>query len=416
MRVLLSDGTGLTARQSATLLSRAGHQVEVLSPDPLCLCRFTRHVRRVHRVPAYGADPLGWLDAALEIAGQRHADVLFPTQEQVAVMSSAAGRLSGAGLRTAVPGFTALAAVQDKLSARATLTRLGLPQPPSVVITSAAELASAGPLPLFVKTPVGTASAGVCRVTTAGQLRRLGDRYQNDGVFEAGGVLAQQPVSGPLAMVQSVFARGELIAFHGAERTREGAAGSASHKLGIDLPAVREHIRVLGAALGWHGALSADVILSADGPQFIDINPRLVEPVNAYLSGVDLVGAMLDISRGISPEPQPAGRPGVQTHQLLLAVLGAAQHGGRRRDVAGQLWAALSGRHAYRASAEELTPLHHDPLAGLPVVIAATATLIRPGTWHRFTSGSVEAYALTPAAWDQITRQAGAPESVGGRR
>ena len=416
MRVLLSDGTGLTARQSATLLSQAGHQVEALSPDPLCLCRFTRHVQRVHRVPAYGADPLGWLHAALAIARQRDADVLFPTQEQVAVMSCAAARLAEAGLRTAVPGFTALAAVQDKLSATATLTRLGLPQPPSAVVTSSTELVSAGPLPLFIKTPVGTASAGVCRVATAGQLRRLADRYERDGVFDARGVLAQQPVTGPLAMVQSVFAHGELVAFHGAERTREGAAGSASHKLGIDLPAVREHIRVLGAALGWHGALSADVILSADGPQYIDINPRLVEPVNAYLSGVDLVGALLDIARGASPEPQPAGRPGVQTHQLLLAVLGAAQHGGRRRDVARQLWAALSGRDEYRASAEELTPLQHDPLAGLPVVVAAMATLIRPAAWHHFTSGSVEAYALTPAAWDQITRQAGTTESVGGWR
>jgi hypothetical protein len=416
MRVLLSDGTGLTARQSATLLSQAGHHVEALSPDPLCLCRFTGHVQRVHRVPAYGADPLGWLDAALAIAGERDADVLFPTQEQVAVMSCEAGRLAGAGLRTAVPGFTALAAVQDKLSATATLSRLGLPQPPSAVITSAAELASAGPLPLFIKTPVGTASAGVCRVTTAGQLRRLAGQYEKDGVFDAGGVLAQQPVAGPLAMVQSVFAQGELIAFHGAERTREGAAGSASHKLGIDLPAVREHVRVLGAALRWHGALSADVILSADGPQFIDINPRLVEPVNAYLSGVDLVATMLDIACGVSPAPRPAGRPGVQTHQLLLAVLGAAQHGGRRRDVARQLLGALSGREDYRASAEELTPLNHDPLAGLPVLIAATAALIRPGTWHYFTSGSVEAYALTPSAWDQITRRADAPESVGGRR
>jgi uncharacterized protein YbjT (DUF2867 family) len=81
MRILLSDGTGLTARQSATLLSRAGHQVEALSPDPLCLCRFTRRVRRVHHVPAYGSDPFGWLDAALAVAAHRRIDVLFPTQE-----------------------------------------------------------------------------------------------------------------------------------------------------------------------------------------------------------------------------------------------------------------------------------------------------------------------------------------------
>ena len=45
MRILLSDGAGLTARQCATLLSDAGHEVEALSAEPLCLCRFTRHVR-----------------------------------------------------------------------------------------------------------------------------------------------------------------------------------------------------------------------------------------------------------------------------------------------------------------------------------------------------------------------------------
>jgi hypothetical protein len=407
MRVLLSDGTGLTARQSATLLSQAGHRVEALSPEPLCLCRITRHVRRVHRVPAYGADPLGWLDAAIAIAGHQHADVLFPTQEQVAVMSLAAERLRSAGLLSAVPDFAALAAVQDKVTAFATLTRLGLPQPSATVAASREELGCAGPLPMFVKTPIGTASAGVCQVTTTGQLRRLADQYHKQGVFAHGGVLVQQPVAGPLAMVQSVFARGELIAFHASERIREGAGGGASHKRGIELPAIREHIGILGGTLRWHGALSADVILGPDGPQFIDINPRLVEPVNAYRSGVDLVSALLDTARNGTAEPQPAGMPGVQTHQLLLAVLGAAQHDGRRLEIARELWAALSRQDGYHASREELTPLHRDPLTAVPVAIAALATLIRPATWRHFTSGSVSAYALTDAAWHRITQQAG---------
>src|ERR1700733_1338322 len=328
MRVLLSDGTGLTARQSATLLSRAGHQVEALSPDPVSRCHSPRPVRRVHRVPAYGADPLRWLDAALAVAEHRHAQVLFPTQEQVAVMSLARQRLRDAGVLTAVPDFPALAAVQDKVTAFATLTRLGLPQPPATVAASRAELGSAGPLPVFVKTPIGTASAGVCQGTTTGQLRRLADQYEKDDIFRRCGVLVQQAVTGPLAMVQSVFARGELIAFHAAERTGEGASGGASHKRGIDLPAVAQPISVLGGTLGWHGALSADVILSPDGPQFIDINPRLVEPVNAYRSRVDLVSALLDIARSGTAEPQATAQPGVQTHQLLLAVLGAAQHDG----------------------------------------------------------------------------------------
>ena len=59
MLILLSDGAGLTARQCATVLSRAGHRVEALCAEGLCLCRMTRHVRRVHLVPGIGADPFG---------------------------------------------------------------------------------------------------------------------------------------------------------------------------------------------------------------------------------------------------------------------------------------------------------------------------------------------------------------------
>jgi len=49
VRVLLSDGSGLTAGQTAAQLADAGHTVGVLSPDPVCLARFTRRVRHVWR-------------------------------------------------------------------------------------------------------------------------------------------------------------------------------------------------------------------------------------------------------------------------------------------------------------------------------------------------------------------------------
>ena len=58
------------------MLARDGHEVHVASPDPVCLCRFTRHVRRVHRVPAYGDDPIGWLEAALAIYSSERSQML----------------------------------------------------------------------------------------------------------------------------------------------------------------------------------------------------------------------------------------------------------------------------------------------------------------------------------------------------
>ena len=261
--------------------------------------------------------------------------------------------------------------------------------------------------------PIGTASAGVRRAGSPDELRQIAADYERLGAFGPEGVLVQQPVTGPLAMVQAVFARGELVAFHACQRVREGAAGGSSHKLGLDLPEAREHMAGLGAALGWHGALSADVIIGPDGPRFIDINPRLVEPVNALASGVDLAGALVEVARsGSSRVPQPAAAPGARTHQLLLAVLGAAHQGGRR-DVARELVQAVLHRGEYRGSREELTPGRGDPLAPLPVMAIALATLIRPDAWRHFVGGSAGAYSLTPAAWRQIRQAAdGGPGAV----
>jgi biotin carboxylase len=437
MLILLSDGAGLTSRQVATVLARAGHRVEELSPRGLRLGRMTRHVRRVHDVPPVGREPHRWLDAALDVAARRGADLLLPVQEQVAVMALGRDRIEAAGLATAVPSFEALAQVQDKVSAYRTLARLGVPQPPAVIAASAAELAEATRLPVFVKTPIGTASAGVRRVSSREELGRLAGEYERLGVFAGGGgaggggaggggaggggaggggaggggVLVQQPVAGPLVMVQAVFADGELVAFHACERVREGTAGGASHKRGRPLPRAREQMARLGAALTWHGALSADVIDGPEGPVFIDINPRLVEPANALASGVDLTRALVEVALTGRSRPQPDGTPGTRTHQLLLAVLGAGQRG-RRRDVARELADAALRRGCYRDSREELTPSRGDLLAPVPVAAAALATLAWPPTWRQFVGGSAGAYSLTPAAWAELTEAARARTAV----
>jgi hypothetical protein len=403
MKILLTDGSGLTARQTANRLSSDGHHVEALAPDPLCLCRFTRHVHKIRRVPAYGPDPLGWLEVALVAYEQGRFDVLFPTQEQVAVLAAFPDRLKGAGVVTAVPTFAALAAVQDKLSASTTLTRLGIPQPASAVAKSPDGPDGWDLFPAFVKEPIGTASGGVRRVTSAAELAAA--------VAGTGGrtFLVQAAAEGPLAMCQSVFDHGSLVAFHANLRTGEGASGGASHKLGVDLPDARHWLSVLGGDLEWHGALSADVILTERGPMFIDINPRLVEPENAWRSGVDLVGALLSVALGSGhpcQPPLPAGRPGVATHQLLLAVLGAAQQGKGRRGVASELASAWQKTGAYSGSAEELTPWRHDLLGPVPLIGASAATLVRPATWSWFASGSVENYALSPGGWEAIVSAA----------
>lgn len=400
MRVLLSDGSGLTARQTATQLADGGHVVHVLSPDPICLTRFTRRVRRVWRVPPYSAGPLPWLAAALRVYRRAGIDVLLPTHEQVAVLAARADLLRAAGVRTVVPSFAALAQVQDKISAAGTLAAAGLPQPESAVLRTPEEAAAWDRFPVFLKLPIGTATTGVHRVSDRAEAARAVSAAA--GSFRLGGLLAQVPAAGPLVMVQGVFAAGELVACHATLRVREGAGGGASHKRSVDLPAAREDLARLGRHLGWHGGLSFDGIMTDQGLRYIDVNPRLVEPANARRAGVDLVGPLLELALGGTPPAQPAGRAGVLTHQLLLAVLGAAQRTGRRGPVAAELLAAAGRAGAYRDSTEELTPLAGDPLASIPIAMAAVATLVQPAAWQWFVGGSVRNYSISPEGWRQL--------------
>lgn len=227
---------------------------------------------------------------------------------------------------TAVPDFEALAKVQDKITADTTLAALGIPEPRSLIVASQFAANGWDCFPAYRKVPIGTATVGVTLVRSRAELAWEGDPF-----------LLQEPVEGTLVMAQSMFDRGRLVAAAANLRVREGARGGASHKRSIDLPTVREHLDRLGRHLGWHGAMSADVILGADGPKFIDVNPRLVEPGNAWRAGVDLVGALLDLALGRTPPSQPAGRENVNTHQFILAVLGAVQAGRSRHGILQEL-------------------------------------------------------------------------------
>ncbi len=393
MRILLSEGSGLTSRQVAARLGSLGHEVEILSSSRFCLTRFTRRVTRVHDVPRFGLDPFGWLAAAERIADERKVDLLFPTQEQVAVLSA---RQKTLRVATIAPPFASLARVQDKISAFRTLTAIGAPQPETFVVTGPDDLRAVSSYPVFLKRPVSTASSGVRRATSAEALEAMAREF---GLGRTP-LIVQRQVSGPLAMVQAVADRGRLIAHHACRRLREGVGGGASLKESLVIPGLADMLARLVAALDWHGGLSMDAIVADGGPVVIDVNPRLVEPANALAAGVDLVSAMLDVAR--DPPARAAGRAGIRTRQTLLAILGAAERHEARGAVLREALAAIFARGDYAGSIEELTPIAGDPIAAAPIAVALAALLIRPSLWRKFHAGATGPYALTPAAWAEI--------------
>jgi hypothetical protein len=268
---------------------------------------------------------------------------------------------------------------------------------PTVVVRSSNDLAAISRFPVFVKRPISTASAGVRRAATAEELAAAAAAL-GLGTEE---LLVQTQASGPLAMVQALADHGRLVAHHANLRVVEGIGGGAAVKESIRLPKLEEYLQRLVQALDWHGPISMDVIVTGDGPLVIDVNPRLVEPINALIAGVDLVGAMLELARGSHPPAMPEGQAGVRSRQLLLSVLGAAEHGSRV-TVLRVLIDALRERGDYKGATEELTPVDGDPIAAVPVVLAVLATLIKPSLWRLFHAGATGPYSLTPEAWRKI--------------
>src|SRR6266478_102704 len=410
LRVLVSEGNSTSAREVVTILGLSGHLVEVCDPSPWCLARFSRFVQKFHRCPGLRDDPEGFLSFVERLLSARHFDVLLPIHEQGFLFARVQERLGHrAGL--ALPSFVSYRAAHSKAGFSRLLDQLGLPQPATAIVRSASELRDAIKFPAIIKTSVGTASRGIWFVRDEADLERAlqelsAQDLNANGAF-ADEVLMQEWVAGTTEKAQAVFCRGKLIGFHAYRQIAAGAGGGEAIKQSVSRLQVRAHLATIGEKLAWHGALSVDYILrdDSDTPLLIDCNPRLVEPMNAYLAGVDLVGLLLRVSQGEVPPALPESRAGVRTHLAMQALLGCASRSGTRRDILWECCRLLTGAGPYADSAEELTPVRLDWLSAVPLAMIATLVLIASKLAIRLARGGWGAHLLDRRSITLIERE-----------
>jgi predicted ATP-grasp superfamily ATP-dependent carboligase len=402
LRVLVSEGNSTSAREAITILGLSGHHVEVCDPAPFCLVRFSRFVRKFHRCPGLRDDPAGFLDFVERRLATGQYDVLLPTHEQGFLFARVRERLaSRVGL--ALPDFQSYRAAHSKAGFSRLLDRLGLPQPATRIAASENELRAAIKFPSVVKTSVGTASRGIWFVRNDDDLNGALQDMNASGAF-ADEVLVQAFVAGTIEKAQAVFCRGELLGFHVYRQIAAGAGGGEAIKQSVVRPELRRHVAQIGQALAWHGALSVDCIVQDDGtaPLLMDCNPRLVEPMSAYLAGLDLVGLLLRVSVGEAPAMAAESRADVRTHLAMQALLGCASRGGNRRDLIRECWKLATGAGPYAGSTEELTPLRHDWISTVPLAMVAMVLLAAPGRGVALARGGWGAHLLDIASIRRI--------------
>lgn len=401
VRVLLTEGSSLTSREVVTCLGPAGYHLEVLDPDAMCLARFSRWVRKVHRCPRAGADPMTYLQTLGTVVAERRIDVVLPTHEQAWLLATARP-LWAAGVRVAVAEAAAFERVQSKIAFAGLLEQLGLPQPKWRLVDSASDLADVS-FPYWLKAAFSTAGQGVREVVDA----RSRDAALSALLGADMPVMVQQPAAGHYGQVQGLFDRGRLVAVHTSVQTGAGMGGSAAARLSVDHGTAREHIAVVGEALAWHGGLTLDYLHEDGSPQYIECNPRTVEPGNAAASGVNIPELQVRLTLGQElPGSACVGRPGVRTHGTIALLLGSASRGGSRRSLLGNIRDAVVRRGLYADSIEQLTPVLRDPPSLAPAGFVAARLLVSPGQAAGITETAVVNYSIGPRTLAEVARSA----------
>src|SRR6516162_9314793 len=157
LKILLTEGSSLSARETLYALGPGRQVIDVCDPRPFrCLARYSRFVRRCYRCPRFADDPMGYfrfLEARLR--AERY-DVLLPTHDQAFLLARCASQFRGqVGL--AVPEFTAMMRVQSKAALLNLLDELDLPHPATEIAHTRADLDRAVKLPCYFKLPYATA-------------------------------------------------------------------------------------------------------------------------------------------------------------------------------------------------------------------------------------------------------------------
>jgi predicted ATP-grasp superfamily ATP-dependent carboligase len=407
VRVLLTEGSSLSARQSLYALGYARAIIDVCDPKPrFCLGRFSRYVRNCYRCPSFTADPAAYLQFLKDRVKTGDYDVLFPVHDQVYLLSRHRELLSS-HLGLPVPGFGALERLQSKAEFVRLLAELHLPHPATVMIRTRRELENVCSFPCYIKLAYSTAGCGVWSVRSAEECMRIADHLETTGHLSgASEILVQRPARGTLSVVQCVFQQGCLVAGHCYQARALGVGGSARARVGVTHPLVMQQLASLGAYLNWHGALTIDYLWdpATKQPSYIDSNPRIGETFNASLSGVNLCAALVQTGLGKSVAPVKPGREGVRTHSVVMNLLALAQAGARRGALLAELSRAWTHGGLYAGSQDEITRPRDDLPSLLPALWITGRLLANPRQADRLINATVENYALTETAVRLIKR------------
>ncbi|WP_405101359.1 biotin carboxylase N-terminal domain-containing protein [Micromonospora sp. NBC_01412] len=255
------------------------------------------------------------IDLILDAARKAGADAVHPGYGFLAENAEFAAAVTDAGLTWVGPPAKAIAAMGDKMAAKALLADAGVPMLPTW--TDADEITD---FPVLVKASAGGGGRGMRIVREAAGLAEAvaSARREAAGAFGDGTVFVERYVERGRHVEVQVFGdtHGTVLALG----ERDCSIQRRHQKIVEEAPAVlpdgvRERLHAAavaaGRAVGYVGAGTVEFLLAPDGEFFfLEMNTRLqVEhPVTEAVTGLDLVRLQLLVAEG-DPLPLTATPP-----------------------------------------------------------------------------------------------------------
>ena len=394
-RLLFLEGSSLTSRETLTVLLTEKYKVDVLSPDRFSIAAFSRLTHMLTTVDV-NTSPLTYLKQVGELLQKKNYVAILPTHEEGWLLANGKNFLSS-DLPIALSEAEVFKEVAGKIAFAELADKLDLPVPEWEYVTDLESIHL--PYPYWLKADYGTAGRSVYKITSETDVKSLVKVLSIDNERW----MAQQDIAGQYGQVQAVFSHGKLLAVHSSIKIGSGAGGSAAVRLSIESVATREHIEKIGQHLKWHGGLTLDFISHNHQPYYIECNPRMVEPANAYKAGVNFPKILIDLAQGKeSKSGISLGKPGVKTHSLLALVIGTAERTQSRRKI----WQTIREWLFKSDSAEVLTPIRKDLPSVIPLVVIAIRLLLNPKSVKKLVAHTVDHYSVDSTTIKAVEQQA----------
>jgi len=274
-------------------------------------------------------------DLIIAAAAATGADAVHPGYGFLSENAAFARACADAGLTFVGPAPETIAAMGDKVTAKAMMADAEVPVLPGMTVTNDGDLAVAAEtvgFPLLVKAAFGGGGRGMRLVTDPAELAGAvtSARSEAASAFGDGTVFLERFVTDPRHVEVQILGDTAGTVVHLFER--ECSIQRRYQKIVEECPSPAVEPRLRGAlaaaavragqAVGYVGAGTVEFVLDRDGSfYFLEMNTRLqVEhPVTEEVTGLDLVELQLRIAEG-EPLPPQAREPRINGHAIEVRL------------------------------------------------------------------------------------------------